>query len=351
MNLKELSESLGLSQTTVSRALNGYPEVSEKTRLRVSKAASANNYQPNARAMGLATGRSMTVGHVIPMVSSSDVVNPVFGEFIAGASRTYSQNGYELLLTVAEETKEEETYRNYAASGAVDGVIVHSPCRSDNRIDLLREVGLPFVVHGRVEECTQSYSWVDMNNRRAFRQACQLLLDMGHRRIALVNGREVLNFAWLRLKGYEDALQAVGLALDEELISSGDMTEIYGYETANALLDTESPPTAFVVSSYVVAIGVQRAIVHAGLVIGKDVSVVTHDDVLSFFDNQGEIPQFTATRSSVREAGVQAAQMLLNIIESPESAPQSLLLEARLVVGSSTGPAAAANDSAGQRLT
>ncbi|MFK7857994.1 MAG: LacI family DNA-binding transcriptional regulator [Granulosicoccus sp.] len=349
MNLKELSESLGLSQTTVSRALNGYPEVSERTRKRVTKAAAENNYRPNARAIGLATGRSMTIGHVIPVISSNDVVNPVFGEFIAGASRTYSKHGYELLLTVADELEEEETYRNFVAKGSVDGVIVHSPGTSDKRVSLLRDIGLPFVVHGRINDSDEPYSWVDMNNRQAFRQACQLLLDMGHRRIALVNGREDLNFAWLRQKGYEDALQGVGLAADRNLMSSGDMTETCGYETASQLLSSDNPPSAFVVSSYIVAIGVQRAITHAGLRVGKDVSVVTHDDELSFFDNQGEVPQFTATRSSVREAGVLAAQMLLDIIDSPESAPQSHLLEARLIVGSSTGPLVESNRSGGRR--
>ena len=92
MNLKELAESLGLSQTTVSRALNGYPEVNELTRKRVSDAASENNYRPNVRATGLATGRSMAIGHVIPIASGNDVVNPIFGEFVAGASRTYSKH-------------------------------------------------------------------------------------------------------------------------------------------------------------------------------------------------------------------------------------------------------------------
>ncbi|MFK7997047.1 MAG: LacI family DNA-binding transcriptional regulator [Granulosicoccus sp.] len=337
MNLKELAESIGLSQTTVSRALNGYPEVSERTRKRVTEAALEHNYLPNARATGLATGRSMTIGHVIPVASSNDVVNPVFGEFIAGASRTYSKNGYELLLTVAQRDREEETYRNFVGKGTVDGVIVHSPTTSDSRISLLQEIGLPFVVHGRASKCGEAYSWVDVNNRRAFQQATQLLLDMGHKRIALVNGRETLNFAWLRCQGYDDALRNANIEPESELMSSGDLTETYGFQTAQRLLSAKSPPSAFVVSSYIVAIGVQRAITGAGLVMGRDVSVVTHDDELSFFDNQGEVPQFTATRSSVREAGFRASQMLLDIIDKPDSAPLSHLLEARLIVGSSTG--------------
>ena len=90
MNLKELSSILGLSQTTVSRALNDYPEVSEATRRRVKEFARKHNYSPNTRAKGLATGRSMAIGHVIPISTQHEIVNPVFADFIAGAGEVYS---------------------------------------------------------------------------------------------------------------------------------------------------------------------------------------------------------------------------------------------------------------------
>ena len=85
MNLKELASKLGLSPTTVSRALNGYPEVNEETRARVLAAANRHNYRPNTRAIRLATGRAMAIGHVVPVSSKHEMVNPVFADFIAGA--------------------------------------------------------------------------------------------------------------------------------------------------------------------------------------------------------------------------------------------------------------------------
>jgi LacI family transcriptional regulator len=338
MNLKELSDLLGLSQTTVSRALNGYSEVSESTRIRVTEAARKYNYRPNARATGLATGRAMTIGHVLPLASKYEVVNPIFGEFMAGASQTYNTHGYELLLKVADADDEAEIYKILAAKGAVDGVIVHSPRRGDKRIELLRDIGLPFVVHGRVSESEPVYSWIDFNNRRAFQQACKLLIDLGHQRIALINGPEELNFAWLRKQGYLQALKDASIEQDSQLISSGAMTESYGYESALAMLAMDNPPTAIMASSYIVALGVQRVIAQRGWVLGRDVSVIIHDDELSFFHNHGDVPQFTATRSSVREAGEIAAQMLMDIIQHPERQPLSRLLEARLTIGASTGP-------------
>lgn len=339
MNLKQLADLLGLSQTTVSRALNGYPEVREATRQRVLQTAREHNYRPNARAMGLATGRSMAIGHIIPVHSRTDVVNPVFGEVIAGASMTYSAHGYELLLTVATENNEESTYRNIAAKGAVDGVIVHSPRTDDNRVALLNEIGLPFVIHGRVNDSLQEYSWLDVNNRRAFQQAAKLLIDLGHQRIALINGPESLNYAWRRKQGYLDALQTADIAPDDSLITSHIMTEEQGYLSAQSMLRRDDPPTGMLVSSYVMALGVRRAISQAGLTMGEDVSVIIHDDELSFFQNNDPVPQFTATRSSAKDAGARVSQMLLEIIDNPSLAPMTETMEAHLTIGASTGPA------------
>ena len=103
MNLKELASKLGLSPTTVSRALNGYPEVNEATRERVMAAAKRHNYHPNTRAIRLATGRAMAVGHVIPVATRHEIVNPVFADFIAGAGETYSRNDYDMVLSVVPE--------------------------------------------------------------------------------------------------------------------------------------------------------------------------------------------------------------------------------------------------------
>lgn len=280
----------------------------------------------------------MTIGHVIPVASQGEVVNPIFAEFVAGASQTYTQFGYELQLSFTTTQDEQTIYRTLAAKRAVDGVILHSPLRDDPRLKLLKEIGLPFVVHGRVCDTSEAYNWIDMNNRSAFKQATQLLIDLGHRNIALINGQEQLTFAWLRRCGFEDALCENGIAINPELMTTAELTEPYGYQTSKALLRREDPPTAFLVSSYVVALGVRRAIGQAGLTIGKDVSVIIHDDELSYFDNGAAVPQFTATRSSVRQAGMLAAEMLLNQIDDPGLFPQNTLLESTLTIGSSTGP-------------
>lgn len=339
MNLKELASKLGLSPTTVSRALNGYPEVNEATRERVMDAAKRHNYRPNARAIRLATGRAMAVGHVIPIATRHEIVNPVFADFIAGAGETYSRNDYDMVLSVVPDDQEEDTYRSLKSKGNVDGVIVHAPKMDDPRIGLLHDIGLPFVVHGRATGSALPYSWVDVNNRRAFLRATEFLLDLGHRRIGLVNGLEFMDFAIRRRAGFVDAHAARGLVPDPEIMVSDEMTEVAGYRAARRMLVLPNPPTAFLVASMISGMGVRRAIDERGLRMGRDISVIIHDDDLSYMKNGEDVPIFTATRSSVREAGRQAAEMLLDLIAHPGSPPQQRLLEAELIIGQSTGPA------------
>jgi len=303
MNLRELSEQLGLSQTTVSRALNGYPEVSEATRQKVVAAAEAYNYHPNSRAQSLATGRAKAIGHVIPHSTQHEMVNVVFADFIAGAGETYSAHGYDLVMSMVSDEAEAQAYTSLARKGNVDGVIVHGPSRNDERIALLQELGMPFVVHGRSTQVTSDYTWLDVNNKRAIERATEFLIDLGHRRIALINGLERMDFALRRRQGYLAALEAHDIPADLSLMRSSEMTEPYGHSSAREMLQAEKPPTAFIAASIVIAMGIRRAVEECGLTIGKDVSIICFDDVISYFPNGDKEPIFTATRSSGSSTG------------------------------------------------
>lgn len=337
MNLKKLSEMLNLSQTTVSRALNGFPEVKEKTRIRVLEAAKQHNYRPSNVAKSLATGRAMAIGHVLPL-AKQEMVNPIFTDFISGAGEIYAKAGYHMALTVVADGNEEAAYREMASKRSVDGVIVHGPQVPDSRIELLQDIGLPFVVHGRAQDTKSDYSWFDMNNRSAFKKATKFLVDFGHTNIALLNGLEVMDFAVRRRHGYIEALEEAGIKPNKNFMRSDDMTEPYGYTSTMQMMNTPNPPTAFLVSSIIPALGVRRAVLDLGLTPGKDVSIITHDDMLSFLKMGGDVPLFTATKSSVREAGKRCAQMLLTQINDPNHKVKHELWEAELTIGSSTGP-------------
>lgn len=342
MNLKELSRLLDLSATTVSRALNGYPEVNAATRARVLDAARRHGYAPNQVAKRLATGRTMTIGYVMPL-STHHAINPIFADFILGAGETYSALGYDMLLSTVPAANEAEAYETLARQHKVDGVMVHTTLRCDRRVELLHRLGLPFLLHGRDGRSDEGYCWLDIDNRAAFEHATRHLIDLGHRRIALVNGLETMTFAWHRRQGYAAALAGAGLALDPALLRSGEMTERHGHASVCALLDAPDPPTACLCSAITIALGALRALRERGLEPGRDVSILTHDDDLTFLPNAGpggdtSAPLFTATRSSIRAAGRRCAEMLIERIHDASAAPSHELWQCDFVHGPSTGP-------------
>ena len=348
LRLKDLAARLGLSPTTVSRALSGYPDVSAVTRTRVQRAARELGYRPHTGARRLATGRSLTIGHVLPTNVRREMVNPIFADFLAGAGETYASAGYAMRLDVVSDADEAGVYASLAAEGSVDGFIVHSPHVADGRLDVLDAIGLPFVVHGRFGAEPRPYSWLDVDNERAFGDAADILLDLGHRRIALVNGPEAQDFALRRRKGFLAALAARQVEPDPSLAVSDEMTEGLGFSAARAMLALPDPPTAFVVASMISAIGVRRAISQSGRRMGADCSVVVFDDDLAYLGNDGGDdpdgrPLFTAVRSSVRDAGRRASRMLLDLIADraadPHAAARTELLHADIVAGRSTARA------------
>lgn len=338
MKLKEFARLVGLSPTTVSRALNGHPEVSARTRDRLIEAARQHGYAPNAHARFLATGHASTIGCVIPITGRNEIVNPIYADFLAGVGEECAPRGVEINLSVVPDDGQEAAYRALKSKGLVGGVIVQFPRVDDPRPALLDQLGLPFVVHGRMRNYPAPYSWVDVNNQRAFQRAAGFLLQLGHRKIALLNGDEALDFAVSRRAGFRTAMAEADISPEPALMLSGEMTLGFGYAAAMRLLAEPGGPTAFLTSSIVIAAGVAQALDEMGLRLGPDISVVTFDDDLSYQANPDAVPRFTAMRSPVRQAGRRAAQILIDMIQRRGSFPVQELMEAELVVGRSTAP-------------
>ena len=210
MTLKEFAKLVGMSQTTVSRALNGHPEVNERTRARLVEAARLHGYSPNAHARFLATGHASIIGCVIPVTGRNEIVNPIYADFLAGVGEECAARRFDINLSMVPDDDQAQAYRGLKSKGLISGVIVQFPRHDDTRLALLDSIGLPYVVHGRVSGHPDPYSWVEVNNQRAFERAAGFLLQLGHRRIALLNGDERLDFAHRRREGYLKALREAG---------------------------------------------------------------------------------------------------------------------------------------------
>lgn len=336
MRLKDLAEHLGLSQTTVSRALNGYPEVNEATRLRVAETAERLGYRPNASALRLATGRSGAIGLVL---RGAEELGPHMSEFLAGMGGRMATEEIDILVTTVDSYQDEvAAYRRIAASQKVDAIVLHSPKVVDERVKLLKDLRIPFVLHGRTN-IGETVAWLDIDNTGAVERATGHLLDLGHRRIALLNGIKGRTFAEHRELGYLAALSARGVPFDAALMSNSVFTDEAGFRLAQSMLQMDSPPTAFMAGSMMTALGVFRAIRQAGLALGREVSLIAHDDVFPYLNADNMFPTMSTTRSSIRQAGTRVAELILQILGGKKIDDVHELWPVELVLRESTGPA------------
>ncbi|MFP3542791.1 substrate-binding domain-containing protein [Rhizobium sp. SIMBA_035] len=338
MNLKQLSELLGLSQTTVSRALNGYPEVNQATRERVLQAVRETGYRPNKAAQRLATGKAGSLGLVMPTAPGhqSDVH---FGEFLAGLGEEAVRHDFHFVIMPADPDDEVAALRRLAISGNVDALFVAYMRGHDPRLPMLKSLSTPFVVHGRSHGTEPDYPYLDIDNEAAFYDAAKLMLQLGHKRFALMNGPEHLDFAIRRKQGLESALAERGLHLNEDCISHTLMTDEQGLVAMEQFLQLPDRPTAILCSSTVLALGAIRAVNQAGLKLGEDISLIAHDDVLPLLKPENFSVPLTTTRSSLRSAGARIAQRLIGTVKQTGSFPEQELWKTELIVRGSTGPA------------
>ncbi|MCC0034778.1 MAG: LacI family DNA-binding transcriptional regulator [Hoeflea sp.] len=341
MNLKQLSQLLELSQTTISRALNGYPEVSEQTRLKVVEAARKHGYNPNSNARKLATGRAGSIGYVLPVGKNVDL-DPHFVEFLSGLGEHALSREVDLSLTPAPFERENEAYRRIAASRSVDGVYLSSMRNDEKRIGLVRSLKIPFLAHGRALAPADGYACVDIDNEGAFHAATQLLLQLGHRRLAYINGDIDFTFAVHRLNGVKRALEDYGLPPESLQHHSAAMNEENGYRLAMTLFrdkDAAERPTGLLSASMFVTLGIVRALDQLGLRMPDDVSIITHDDVFPFLKPESFSVPLTTTRSSIRAAGARICERLVDIISGVETEPVQEIWPVDLIVRGTTGPA------------
>ncbi|MGV2102606.1 LacI family DNA-binding transcriptional regulator [Rhizobium sp. 21-4511-3d] len=338
MNLKQLSELLGLSQTTVSRALNGYPEVNEATRERVLQAVKETGYRPNKAAQRLATGKAGSIGLVMPTAPGhqSDVH---FGEFLAGLGEEALRHDFHFVIMPSDPDDEVGALRRLAISGNVDALFVAYMRGHDPRLAMLKSLSTPFVVHGRSHGSEPDYPYLDIDNEAAFYDATKLLLQLGHTRFGLMNGPAHLDFAIRRREGVEAALGERGLHLNEDCMSHSLMTDEQGMVAMEQFLQLPERPTAILCSSTVLALGAIRAVNQAGLKLGEDISLIAHDDVLPLLKPENFSVPLTTTRSSLRAAGARIAQRLIGTVKQTAAFPEQELWKAELIVRGSTGPA------------
>ncbi|MGI9523740.1 MAG: LacI family DNA-binding transcriptional regulator [Hyphomicrobiaceae bacterium] len=314
VNLKALSAHLGLAEGTVSRAMNDYPDISERTVQRVKAAASELGYRPNSNARRLATRNAECIGFILPW-QEGNFSQPFLGELLDGLSEALLDKHWDLMVAVAQSPRDElSTIDRLARSGRVNGLVISRTLIRDPRIQRMMDLGLPFVSHGRTADA-EDYAWFDIDNAEVFREAVTHLANLGHSRIAHIHGSLDYNFAAARLSGYRQGLAENGLAQSSLYEVRSDLSAHGGHRAANALLALRDHPTAIVCVSDTVALGAMKAIRERGWRPGREVSVIGYDG-LPLCEHSD--PPLTSIVQPLQAAGKRIGEMLLAVIDGDD---------------------------------
>lgn len=333
MNLARLANHLGMSKTTVSRALNGYPEVNVRTRERVLKAAKEVGYQANPMARSLALGRTNVFGIIYPLLPT-DLGDPMFLDVVAGMSAALEAVNKNLIIAPVSPAAEQPAYQQIVRGRRVDGLVVGRTLVRDERVAFLSKAKFPFVAHGRTE-LNAPYAWFDYDNEAGIRMAMERLLGLGHQRVALISAPLELNFARQRKDSFIAALAAAGLAADPRYLIDNTLDRRSGYQAMQQLLACSPRPTAVIVDNHLSGVGAVRALLDAGMEIGKDTSMIVWG---SMADTLAGANVTTIDQPDPRKAGARMVEMLLALINGTPAAELQELWQPVLQEGSTVGP-------------
>ncbi len=334
VTLEDIARMAGVSRSTVSRVLNGQPNVHPSVRQRVQQVIEETGYHPNIAARTLAMQRSWMLGLVIPRSVSNFFSDPYFPRLTQGIAQACNRYHYTLALFLLSSKEDEENiWPRISRKGLLDGILVQSGQLGDQLIDRLANSNIPSVIAGRPFH-TNGANYIDVDNVAAAKRAVNHLIRLGHRRIGIISGMLQSTVSLDRLQGYQEALAENGIPLDKDLIVEGDFTEFGGFAAMQRLLAFNLQ--AVFAASDIMAVGAARAIRLAGLNVPKDIALVGFDDlpIASYSD-----PTLTTIHQPISEFGFKAVELLIDLIDSRIFPPQHYIMETELVIRNSCGAA------------
>lgn len=307
--IRRLAQELNISIGTVSRALNGKPDVSEETRKRVMEGAAAMGYVPNQAGRSLRRGNTNAIGFIFESnTGATGYGDTFFLDVFAGVQVVLSRHHLDLVVLPCPYDEDPAEYvRRIMARRMVDGLIISATRRKDARIEMLNKSGIPFVTLGR-SQTPGSYPWLDLDFEGVANQAVDRLVAAGHRRIAAAAPSNDINLGFVYLDGYRNALKRHGIPFDPELVLRVASSEEGGYQLGHELLNMDQRPTAVMLTYEMTAIGLYRRLNEAGVKPGRDISVVSfRESRLSRFMS----PTLTSFRISLGTVGITLGEALL----------------------------------------
>ena len=334
--LDQVAARAGVGRGTVSRVVNGSPQVSATARAAVEQAIQELGYVPNRAARALVTQRTDSVALVVSESEERVFGEPFFAGIIRGINSMLMETPLQLWLAMAQSKAERERVEHHLTPQHVDGVLLMSLHGEDRLPTLLAQRGLPVVVcgqpGGRVQIVSDQMSCVDADNVGGAQSAVAHLLAQDRRCIAAIAGPQDMGVGIGRLDGYRRALHVAGLPVDESRVGYGDFSEASGASAMRTLLDRHPNLDAVFAASDLMAVGAMRVLREYGKRVPQDVAVVGFED--SVLARQTE-PALTTVHQPVEAMGREMARLLVAHIRGDTIPAPLVVLDTHLVVRAS----------------
>jgi DNA-binding LacI/PurR family transcriptional regulator len=332
---QDVARYAGVSRTTVSLVLNNVDaQISVDTRQRVLDAAKQLNYHPNASARRLVQGRTRVIGFIEHHSPYQTFADAFMAEVLRGLHAVARQYNYHVIF---EPSSDDDQARDHCVQLVqerhVDGIVYSGPRFNDLALERLVESNIPVVLQGYLPGCP--FPSVDIDNVASARLATEHLILLGHTQIAMItNGPLMYTAATDRMAGFKSAMQAAGLALNENWIRIGSFTPESGFRAMSSMLQDQIKPSAVFIASDVVAIGAIEAIHQRGLRIPDDIALVGFDDIpWAAYLN----PPLTTIRVPAHALGWSAGHLLIQTLDDESLDLDHVVLETELIVRRSCG--------------
>jgi len=328
VTIKDIAREVGVSPSTVSRALSDSPLISQATKEQVHAVAKRLGYERNELARALVKGTSEAIGLVVP-----DITNPFFADIARGVGEVAHAFGYGVILcNTAESLERGLNYIRLLRRKRVDGLIITNATRNDPVAKQLAGSKTPFILVSRLWEGIET-SYVIGDDHYGARQAVEHLISLGHKRIGFIGGPAAVQSSNDRMQTYREVLQEHGLTPQEEWIRYADFTQRAGREAGRRMLSLTVRPTAIFAANDVTALGVLEAAEDLGISVPDDLSIVGYDDI-----SYASLPriQLTTVAPPAFEMGKIATDWLISTIVGRHQRLLHRVLKPHLVVRCTT---------------
>jgi LacI family transcriptional regulator len=329
VTIYDVAREAGVSMATVSRVVNGNPNVKPLTRKKVLGAIERLGYRPNAVARGLASKKTTTVGVIIPDISSL-----FFSELARGIEDIATMYKYNIILCNSDQRLEKELQLiNTLLEKQVDGLLFMGAEIKEDHLQALTSTSVPTVL-AATRDADNKLPSVSIDHFQAAYDATKALIERGHQRIAMITGPLADPLGGLmRYEGYKQALADAGIALQEELVASGNLFYESGLSTTKKFLQLKEPPTAIFAASDEMAIGAIHAVQDSGLHVPSDIEIIGHDNIRL---TEMVRPRLTSVVQPMYDIGAVAMRLLTKYMNNEHVEEHVVLLPHRIEYREST---------------